>query len=251
MFRSYREEFAAPYAWKTVDMDALFNYDSPEKAADGIISTAVRLPEAYSQVNFGYYTWHVTGDFTRGHPLYGQTPNRWRSLVNDDGIAVTGEGIPFRSKRDGNCMAAATLVSPSHSDRIIVPVGEGGRAVYLLITGITLPMQSHVENLRITVRYEDGTEEEHPLRNPDGIGDMWFTKFGRWHDTPANGFENIGGGRGALSSAGLDLSKPVETDLEAHILRFRLREGVPVSEVEMRVIANDVIFALMGVTVLK
>ena len=43
----------------------------------------------------------------------------------------------------------------------------------------------------------------------------------------------------------------METDLEAHILRFRLREGVPVREVEMRVIANDVIFALMGVTVLK
>ncbi len=251
VFRSFREEFAAPYAWKPVDMDALFNYDSPKNAADGIISTAERPPEEYSQFNFGYYTWHVIGDFTRGHPLYGQTPDRWRSLVNDDGIAVTGEGIPFRSKREGNCMAAATLVSPSHPDRITVPVGEGGRAVYLLITGITLPMQSHVENLRITVRYEDGTEEEHRLFNPDGIGDMWFTKFGRWHDTPANGFENIGGGRGALSSAGLDLSKPVETDLEAHILRFRLREGVPVSEIEMRIIANDVIFALMGVTVLK
>ena len=148
-------------------------------------------------------------------------------------------------------MAAATLVSPSHPDRITVPVGECGRAVYLLITGITLPMQSHVENLRITVRYEDGTEETHPLCNPDGIGDMWFTKFGRYHDTPSNGFENIGRGRGALSSAGQDLTKPVETDLEAHILRFRLKDGVPVREIEMRVIANDVIFALMGVTVLK
>ena len=112
-------------------------------------------------------------------------------------------------------------------------------------------MQSHVENLRIVIRYEDGGEETHPLVNPDGIGDMWFTKFGRYHDTPANGFENIGGGRGALSSAGQDLTKAVPTDLAAHILRFRLREGVAVREIEMRVIANDVIFALMGVTVLK
>ena len=250
VFRSFREEFAAPYAWKTIDMDAFFNYESPEKAADGIMAAAVRPPETYSQVNFDYYKWHVNGGFIRTHPFFGQTPDRWRSLVNNDGIAMTGEGIPFRSKRDGACMAAATLASPDHPDRITVPVSKEGRAVYLLITGITFPMQSHVENLRITVRYEDGTEEAHPLCNPDGIGDMWFTKFGRWHDTPANGFENIGGGRGALSSAGQDLSKPVETDLEAHILRFRLREGVPVREIEMRVIANDVIFALMGVTVL-
>ena len=148
-------------------------------------------------------------------------------------------------------MAAATLVSPAYEDRVIVPVGDTGRAAYLLITGITLPMQSHVENLRILIRYEDGVTEEHPLYNPDGIGDMWFTKFERYHDTPANGFENIGLGRGALSSAGLDLTRQISTDLEAHILRFRLREGVAVKEIEMRIIANEVIFALMGVTLLE
>ena len=134
---------------------------------------------------------------------------------------------------------------------MLMPVDKCGRAVYLLITGITLPMQSHVENLRIIIRYEDGIAEEHPLYNPDGIGDMWFTKFERYHDTPANGFENIGTGRGALSSAGLDLTKPIATDLEAHILRFHLRRDVRVKEIEMRIIANDVIFGLMGVTLLQ
>ena len=112
-------------------------------------------------------------------------------------------------------------------------------------------MQSHLENLRVIIRYENGSEEEYPLFNPDGIGDMWFTKFARYHDTPANGFENIGVGRGALSSAGQDLTKQIPTDMEAHILRFRLREDQTVKEIEMRVIANDVIFALMGVTLLK
>jgi hypothetical protein len=79
---------------------------------------------------------------------------------------------------------------------------------------------------------------------------MWSNKFERYHDTPANGFENIGCGRGALSSVGQDLSKPIQTDLEAHILRFRLRPCKAMKEIEMRVIANDVIFALMGITVL-
>ena len=31
------------------------------------------------------------------------------ALADDSGIAVTGEGIPFRSSREGNCMATATL----------------------------------------------------------------------------------------------------------------------------------------------
>jgi len=251
VFRSFREEFAAPYTWKMVNMDPFFNHASPTEAAAGVISTAVRPPEDYNQVNFNYYAMHVNGGFNADNPLYGLDNARWRSLVDENGIAMTGEGIPFRSVREGNCMAAATLVSPAYADRIVVPVGETGRAVYLLITGITLPMQSHVENLRILVRYADGTEEEHPLFNPDGIGDMWFNKFERYHDTPANGFENIGSGRGALSSEGLDLTKQILTDLEAHILRFHLREGVPVVEIEMRVIANDVIFALMGITMLQ
>lgn len=251
VFRNFRDEFSAPYHWEPVNMENLFNHTSPGEAARRIIATATRPPEEYSQVNFNYYTWHVSDGFIANTPLYRQEPERWRSLIDENGIAVTGEGIPFRSVRDGNCLAAATLVSPEYADRVLVPVDKCGRAVYLLITGITLPMQSHVENLRIIIRYEDGIAEEHPLYNPDGIGDMWFTKFERYHDTPANGFENIGTGRGALSSARLDLTKPIATDLEAHILRFHLRRDVRVKEIEMRIIANDVIFGLMGVTLLQ
>ena len=251
VFRSFRDEFTAPYAWKTVNMDGLFNHATPIEIVNGVISTAKRPPQEYCQVNFDYYAWHVNGGFTTNSPLYEMDNSRWRSLVDENGIAMTGEGIPFRSSREGKCMAAATLVSPAYADRIVVPVADRGRAAYLLITGITLPMQSHVENMRVIIRYEDGTEEAYPLFNPDGIGDMWFTKFARYHDTPANGFENIGGGRGALSSAGQDLTKQIPTDMEAHILRFRLREDQTVKEIEMRVIANDVIFALMGVTLLS
>ena len=251
VFRSFRDEFAPPYKWKPIEMDSLWNHASPMEALNGIMSTATRPPETYSQVNFDYYSWHMHCGFNTDSPIYGHEPTRWRSLVGDDGIAVTGEGIPFRSSREGNFLAAATLASPAYADRVVVPVDEVGRAVYLMITGITLPMQSHVENLRILIRYENGTEEVHPLVNPDGIGDMWFVKFGRYHDTPANGFENIGGGRGALSSAGLDLTRQIPTDMTAHILRFPLQENQRVREVEMRVIANDVVFALMGVTVLR
>ena len=149
-------------------------------------------------------------------------------------------------------MAAAALNTAAYHDRITVPVGEEGRAVYLLITGITFPMQSGVENLRITLSYEDGVTEIHPLINPDTIGDMWSTIWRRWHDTPANGFEKLGGYKpGPDSSVGLDLTKPTETGVEAQIIHFPLRNGVKLSGVEMRVIANDVVFAVLGVTVLE
>ena len=51
--------------------------------------------------------------------------------------------------------------------------------------------------------------------------------------------------------AGLDLTRQIPTDMTAQILRFPLQENQRVREVELRVIANDVVFALMGVTVLR
>ena len=139
-------------------MDGLWNHASPGEAMRSIIGSAIRPPEAYSQVNFNYYTGHVHGGFNGDSPIYGHEPTRWRSLVDENGIAMTGEGIPFRSSREGNLLAAATLVSARYPDRVVVPVGDTGRAAYLLITGITFPMQSHVENLRVLIRYEDGEE---------------------------------------------------------------------------------------------
>jgi len=93
--------------------------------------------------------------------------------------------------------------------------------------------------------------EEHPLVNPFDIGDMWSNLWGRFHDTPGAGFENMGGHHGIMSSAQQNLLRPIPTDTEAQILRFRLRNNVKVSMIEFRIIANDVIFALMGITLLN
>ncbi len=252
VFKSFREEFEAPYNWKPVNMDDRFNYAAPLDMVNAVVEGAPKPPASYTPVNYQYYTIHINGGFILGDPWHKLTLDRWRSLVGDDGLAMTGEGIPFRSCREGNCLAAAALENTVLPDRVVVPVHDAGRAAYLLITGITFPMQSHVENLRVIFRYEDGVKEEFPLYNPDGIGDMWFNKLDRYHYTAANGFENLSDGQvGAVSSAGLDLTKPIYTDLEGHILRFKLRPDVRVEEIEMRIVANDVGFALMGVTLLK
>ncbi|MBE6568814.1 MAG: DUF4450 domain-containing protein [Ruminococcaceae bacterium] len=250
IFRSFREEFSAPYLWKTVDIDSVCNASSPAEVVKMAHENAIGLPGEYNYVNTVYYWMHPV-DRLDDHPLHEFSDRRWKSMIDENGIVMTGEEIPFRAKKDGNYLAAVTTLSKIFSDRVTTEIGDSGRAAYVLITGTTFPMQSHVENLRITFTYEDGVTEEHPLVNPYDIGDMWLQFWRRYHDTPASGFENLSGKTGAMSSAGLDLTKPIPTDTEAHILRFRLREGVKVTRMEMRAVANDVIFALMGITLLK
>ena len=249
-WRGTWEEFEPPYEWKYMDMDRLFNASSPLEALETVCQSVKRPGAEYSQVNTDYYQDHLVARNTN-NPLCVLSDARWRGMVDEEGMAMTGEGIGFRSKREGPYLAVTTVSATAYPDRVTVPIEAAGRAAYLLVTGATFPMQSGVENLRMTFVYEDGRREEHALVNPDHIGDMWCTLWGRYHDTPANGFENMGGHSGAMSSTGQDLSRPIATDTEAHILRFMLRPEVKVETLEFRTIANDAVFALMGVTLLK
>ena len=119
-----------------------------------------------------------------------------------------------------------------------------------MISGTTFAMQSHVTNLRLTLHYEGGLSEPIDLVNPTGIGDCWNQY--RYHDTAANGFENIGGRSGPAGSAQVaDLTRPVAVDTEAHLLALELKPGAVLRELRMEAVANDIIFGLMGATILK
>lgn len=48
-----------------------------------------------------------------------------------------------------------------------------------------------------------------------------------------------------------DLPEPVALDTEAHLVSFPLREDVTLTSVKIEAIANDVIFGVMGATLLK
>ena len=103
---------------------------------------------------------------------------------------------------------------------------------------------------RVTLRYEDGHSEPVELVNPMGIGDCWNQY--RYHDTAANGFENLGGRSGSAGSAAVaDLTQPVAVDTEAHLVALELRPGTALRELVLEAVANDVIFGLMGATILK
>lgn len=243
-------DFEMPHQFETIDIDELFNASSPEEILHRV-SDNVSLPSSkYNQVNTQYYKDHL---IAYNHTMKSReiSCQRWHSMVGDDGIAITGEGIPFRSKRDGKFLAAAVVENTAYPDRFVKNVRVKGRALYMMVTGITFPMQSHVENVRVTLCYSDGTEISTPLVNPFNICDGWFTLWSRFHDSTGCGFENLRGKEGALSSAGLDLNVPIATDTEAEILCFPLEPDKELLSVEFRMIALDSIFCLMGLTVLK
>jgi len=211
------------------------------------------IPPAAPASGNGHKYWvdHVSQRY-HGKQMPGPSDAAWRAKVGSDNVAWTTDGIPFRSVRDGDNIAVVTLAGAGFPEAIQFPVGERGSALYLMVSGITFPMQSHVVNLRVTLLYADGEMAPVDLVNPFRIGDCWSTWCGRFHDTAANGFENIGGRFGAAGSVEVsDLTQPVEVDTEAHLLRIDLRAGISLESFILEAIANDVVFGLMGATLCK
>ncbi|MCX5768701.1 MAG: hypothetical protein NTZ09_00295, partial [Candidatus Hydrogenedentes bacterium] len=235
--------------WRLVDLSGVFNstvVDAPRFVQEN--APAPEMPA--SQVNFGYWKDHFRETHHGGRI---ETPSdaAWRAKVGEDGIGWTRDGIPFKSPKEGPNLGVVT-VTGGFPKKLSFPVGASGKTLYLMISGITFPVQSHVPNLRVTLHYAGGKAETIELVNPDGIGDCWGTWCGRYHDCAANGFENIGGRRGPAGSADVpDLTQPVETDTEAHLVAFELRPGEKVETVDFEAAANDVIFGVMGATVAK
>jgi len=234
--------------WTLIDLSGTFN-DSVTNVLPRLTQAAKPPPAPASQVNFGYWREHLLQYHgSRNQEL---SDAAWRSKVGPDGTAWTTDGIPFHTRKTGANIGAVTLAG-GFPPRLDFPVKTGGQTLYLMLSGMTFPAQSHVVNLRITLRYADGQLQRVDLVNPFGIGDCWSTWCGRYHDTAANGFENIGGRSGPAGSLQVaDLTQPVALDTEAHLVALPLRVGVELGGVELEAIANDCIFGVMGATILK
>jgi len=237
--------------WTLLDLSGVYNStveDAPKFVQEN--APAPKMPA--SQVNFNYWKDHFR-DTHHGGRIETPSDSAWRAKIGEDGIGWTRDGIPFKSPKEGANLGVVT-VTGGFPKKLSFPVGASGKTLYLMISGITFPAQSHVPNLRVTLHYAtgvgDGEADTVELVNPFGIGDCWGTWCGRYHDCAANGFENIGGRRGTAGTADVaDLTQPVETDTEAHLVGFDLREGERLESVDFEAAANDVIFGVMGATV--
>jgi hypothetical protein len=234
--------------WSLADLSGIFN-ESVTNVLPRMTRTAKPPPPPASQVGFGYWRDHLLQ--YHGSRNEAISDSAWRNKVGPEGMAWTTDGIPFHTSKTGPNIGMVSLAGdfPAQLD---FPVKAAGQTLYLMISGMTFPAQSHVVNLRVTLRYADGQAQSVDLVNPFGIGDCWSTWCGRFHDTAANGFENIGGRTGpAGSSQVADLTQPVALDTEAHLVALPLRSGVELQGVGLEAIANDCLFGIMGATVLK
>jgi hypothetical protein len=234
--------------WALVDLAKVYN-DSVTEVLPHVEQRAPKPEPPASTVNYGYWKDHLTQYHgSRNEPI---SDAAWRGKVGADGVAWTRDGIPFKSAKEGANIALAT-VTGGFPAKFSFPVAAQGKTLYLMVSGMTFPVQSHVTNARVTLHYADGSEASKDLVSPFDVGDCWSTWCGRFHDCAATGFENIGGRRGPAGSADVpDLSQPVELDTEAQLLAFDLKPGVELSSVDFEAVANDVIFGVMGATVLR
>jgi hypothetical protein len=228
-----------------INLTEIYNASVPEvpkRLREGAI--APEMPA--DQIGFNYWLDYLT---VRSKP---PSDAAWRAKIGDDGIGWTTDGVPFKSAREGANIAAAAMLNREFKPSVSFPVHAGGRVLYLMISGMTHPVQSHVTNLRLVLAYADGSKETHDLVSPFGIGDCWSTWCGPHFDTPANGFENIGGRSGPAGTSQVkNLTRPVAVDTIAHLLSFDLPAGKQLEEVRMEIIANDVTFGVMGAAILK
>ena len=102
-------------------------------------------------------------------------------------------GMPFAQRAEGNNFVALSRWK-EFPDHLTVPVEDATRKLYLLLSGVTFPMQSQIANLRIVVNYADGGKSAVDLANPENFDTGWMGFFGGNYHYAANGMEVIGTG---------------------------------------------------------
>jgi hypothetical protein len=253
---------AAEMKWKLLRLDQFYN---------GSLSTVLSHPFWTSDTDYPYAVCldymleHLVGDRS-GRP----NDNLLRSRVNDAGVFLTHVGIPFSERAKGDNIVGLSRWK-EFPDHISVPVQDVARKIYLLISGVTFPMQSQIANLRVVVNYADGGKSNLDLVNPDNFDSGWRGFYGGNYHYAANGMEVIGTGppeekdveakdmpiarpRTILAEQGvperLDYSKWA-TATHADIVDVDCDPARKIQNVTITVLSNEIIVAVHGITLLK
>jgi len=208
---------------------------------------------------------HLVGDRS-GRP----NDRRLRARISAQGVFVADDGIPFAQRAEGNNIVALSRWR-DFPNYVAVPVGDTARRIYLLISGVTFPMQSQIANVHVVVNYADGGKSDFDLVNPENFDSSWAGFFGGNHHYAANGMQMI------------DASSPQETDMMSRHMPVARpatilgQQGVPelldyarwatpthadivgvdcdpsrrIQNLEVTVLSNEIIVALHGITLLK
>jgi len=230
-----RVEVPAHPLWDEIDMQPDFNGDIRAIYRQKYLSPRPNTCSLRLGTD-GYSTWVMAIGGKSKAPdidLTGVT-----SLSDGHGHIVAGNGVPFLWPT-GASNIAFTSQWDNWPRQVTVPVGQTGDGVWFLVCGTTDPMEVRIANAELRLRYADGVVEKLELVPP-----MNF-----WSLCPFGGIDYD------YQRDGFALPKLPPTTVQlgnncrAVVLGWRLRPGVPLENVTLETLSQQVVIGLMGVTV--
>ncbi|NLX04060.1 MAG: hypothetical protein GXY33_02830 [Phycisphaerae bacterium] len=156
----------------------------------------------------------------------------YQKVVIDDstlrrcgGTFTTASGIPFLTAADGP-NAACVSIWDNFPEQLTVPLSGKGTELAVLLIGVTNPMQAHVENARLDVRYADDAVEQVSLVNPVNFDDWLVAAVQRENETVYFSRTN-----------------------HAIVQRIALDPAKPLASLTVRAVANEVVVGLLGLAI--
>lgn len=204
--------------WIPVDISAHFNV-----SLDAIHRQEYQRPRptGYSIMTKldGRFGW----DWNQGG--FGKVVVNDQRLRTGGGRFVTGAGIPFLTPESGP-NAACVSMWENFPDKLIVPLDGKAEELAVFLIGVTNPMQSRVENGRLTVEYTDGKIHDVSLVPPVNFDDWLVAAVQTGNETVYFSDYN----HGLVQKIGLDPS-------------------VDLKSLTVRAVANEAIIGILGVTI--
>jgi hypothetical protein len=246
---------ATKASWRTVPLDSLYNDSLPTLLLHKFWSS--EYPYA---VCCDYAIEHLTGFGVRNRI---PDDSVLRAAVSGNGILETPYGIPFSQRKQGKNLIALSRWK-DFAERVEIPVEGTASRIYLLLSALVFPMQSHIANARVTVSYQDGGISQLDLVNPENL-DNGLAQFAGTYHYAANGMVLLGektgsrpkrAGRSVLEQhtfPGLPWESEVELEERPHadIIDVSCDPSRKLRAVEVEVLSNEIIVTVLGVTLLE
>lgn len=161
----------------------------------------------------------------------------------------TPQGVPFAWTGEARNIAFTSRWD-NWPRQVTVPVGRRGAAVWFLVCGSTNPMQGHIANAVLRLRYADGGEDRLELVPPVNY----------WNLSPIDSKATSPGQAGREDylapvdrfclPAELPQTVQLGQNCRAMLLNRKLRAGVVLESVTLETLSQEVVVGLMGVTIM-
>ena len=177
----------------------------------------------------------------------------FRALAVGNRFVVAG--VPFRTPQVGKNILYTSLWD-NYPDSVVIPLKGQASSACLLMAGTTNHMQSRIDNALVVVAYRDGTADTLRLRNPDNwcpIEQDYYVDQLAFRTSEPRPWR-IGLSTGIVSrhlgdELGLrGADNRVIPGGAAQMLRMPLNRRKRLRSLTLRVLSNDVVVGLMGVT---